>query len=371
MIYLIGLTIACFLFILILLKKEKRSPDYVLLAWICLMIVHLSLFYTLYSGILYRYPHVLGFMLPLPILHGVFLYFYAKELTGSSVLKIETIFLHLLPFLLLIVLAFPFFMLPPHEKVEVFQAKGKGFEWYTTTKMILILVSGFAYSFATILELKKYRKRLLSNFSNSDKRMLRWLEYLTIGLGGIWLLTAFFGDNIIFAGVVVFVVFIGFFGINQVPVFYSNLSVTSFGDGTLNETDQNRDSTIQEKYAKTGLKDEETPEIMERLEELMKAEKPFKKSDLTLADLANFLGIPANQLSQVINSISGKTFYHYINSYRIKEFLHMSTLPENRKFTFLALAYDCGFNSKTTFNKYFKLHTGKTPSEYLEPTLMK
>ncbi|NQY11810.1 MAG: AraC family transcriptional regulator [Flavobacteriales bacterium] len=35
-----------------------------------------------------------------------------------------------------------------------------------------------------------------------------------------------------------------------------------------------------------------------------------------------------------------------------------------KKLTLLALALECGFNSKTTFNTFFKKATGQTPSEY-------
>ncbi|MDX2247925.1 MAG: helix-turn-helix domain-containing protein [Bacteroidia bacterium] len=44
--------------------------------------------------------------------------------------------------------------------------------------------------------------------------------------------------------------------------------------------------------------------------------------------------------------------------------MRLFSQTENQVYTILAIAYDCGFNSKSTFNKYFKLYTGKTPSEY-------
>ena len=45
--------------------------------------------------------------------------------------------------------------------------------------------------------------------------MLRWLEYLAAGLAVIWLLSAFFNDQVVFGGVVLFVLFIGFFGLDS------------------------------------------------------------------------------------------------------------------------------------------------------------
>ncbi|HTF82072.1 MAG TPA: hypothetical protein VL947_10115, partial [Cytophagales bacterium] len=191
------------------------------MAWLFTLGIHLALYYLLYTGLSYKYPHTLGILLPLPILNGVFLYFYAVELMGNIRLNAKAITIHLLPFLLLIGLAVPFYMLSAREKVQVFQSGGSGFEWYSQLQLPLILISGFGYSLATVWQIYLHRKRIFNNFSNIEKIMLRWLEYLAIGMGMIWLLSVFFEDQIIFGGVVLFVLFIGLFGINQVPLIYS------------------------------------------------------------------------------------------------------------------------------------------------------
>ena len=64
------------------------------------------------------------------------------------------------------------------------------------------------------------------------------------------------------------------------------------------------------------------------------------------------------------NEMEGKNFYNFINSLRIKEFIKIASLPENKKYTMISLAYDCGFSTKSTFNKHFKLQTGKTPTQF-------
>jgi len=376
MIYLFGLSVAFFLFALILIKKHKSSPDYILLVWIGVIVIHMFLFYLDYRQVSYQYPHLLGVSLPIPVLHGVLLYFYTVALIRKETqITFKKILPHLIPFVGLTLLAIPFYQLTGEEKIEVYRQAGRGFEWYMITQNFVFMVFGFAYSLLSILEIRKCRRRLLDNLSNVDKKMLPWLEYLAIGLAIIWLVSAFFSDEIVFGAVVLFVLFIGFFGINQYPVFYSvmepkeSASASNVKPGLPSKDILTEDSDDSiEKYSKSKLRDDEASTVMDQLERIMANQKPFTNAELTLNELANSINVTPNHLSQVINTLSGKTFYHYVNTYRIGEFLKLSSLPENRKFTYQGLAQQCGFNSKTTFNKYFKLQTGKTPSEYFGVT---
>ena len=68
----------------------------------------------------------------------------------------------------------------------------------------------------------------------------------------------------------------------------------------------------------------------------------------------------------MLNEKHGKNFFTFINEYRVKEVISRFEDPKNDNFTILAIAFDSGFNSKTTFNTIFKNLTGITPSEYRE-----
>ena len=98
----------------------------------------------------------------------------------------------------------------------------------------------------------------------------------------------------------------------------------------------------------------------------MLEKKLYENLELSLNDLANQLQVHPNVLSQVINMQEGMTFFDYINFHRVEAFKKMVKQPENQKFTLLGLAYDAGFNSKTSFNRNFKKATGFAPSDYLK-----
>ena len=97
----------------------------------------------------------------------------------------------------------------------------------------------------------------------------------------------------------------------------------------------------------------------------MLSERLYREPELTLAQLAACLDIHPNYLSQVINEREEVSFYDYVNGLRIEEFKRRAVLPENQKYTLLAVAFECGFNSKSAFNRCFKKATGLSPTEYV------
>jgi AraC-like DNA-binding protein len=99
-------------------------------------------------------------------------------------------------------------------------------------------------------------------------------------------------------------------------------------------------------------------------------DKPFLNPELKLSDLASALSTNINILSAVINTAFAKNFNDFVNDYRIEEFKNQIQLADNQHLTMLAVAFDCGFNSKTTFNRAFKKTTGKSPKEWLVSDLV-
>jgi AraC-like DNA-binding protein len=96
----------------------------------------------------------------------------------------------------------------------------------------------------------------------------------------------------------------------------------------------------------------------------MEQEKLYQQEALSIKDLADHLGQPPYLVSQAINAALGKTFFDLVNEYRVQEVIRLLGEPSYEQYTLLAIAYEAGFNSKTTFNTVFKKATGLTPSQY-------
>ena len=96
----------------------------------------------------------------------------------------------------------------------------------------------------------------------------------------------------------------------------------------------------------------------------MKKEKPYYAPELTISELANQVKMPINLLSQTINENLNVHFLDFINGYRVEDVKGKLADPQLSHYTILAIAFESGFNAKSTFYTVFKKHAGVTPSEY-------
>jgi len=364
MLYLGGVGLSLFLTLLLLSKRHKTVPDYLLAVWLGVITLHLLLFYFVRNQL---YPWLLGFDIPIPLLHGPLLYAYTASLT-SRMPSGKIMMLHFVPPAAIFVYTLPFLILPATQKIYVYEHHGAGYETFNFVKDLLVMTSGVFYIILSSVVLKKHRSSIVNEFSNTERINLEWLQYLIYWIGAIWIFVIVGNDTLVFGAAVLFVAFIGFFGIRQVGIFHSTVNPSS-SSSPMKPSEVEHPEQVPElekrKYQKSGLSPTDAQQLHTALTQLMIHEKPFRESELSLSDLATRLHTQSNYLSQVINEREGKNFYDYINTLRMEEFLRIAAAPESRRYTLLALAQECGFNSKSSFNRYCKKITGKLPSEVI------
>lgn len=382
MLYLAAIVLAFFLSFLLLTKKNKTSADYLLFAWLAITGFHLLTYYLMSNGQYENYPGIIALGFPLPLVQGPFLYLYTIRQTSPAAFHPKHL-LHFLPVIISYLLFAEFFLLTADQKTEVFRNKGDGYETVMAINLYAVYLSGIVYVILTLARLSIYRKQMVQTFSNTDKINFNWLLYLVLWVAAVWIAVLFIQDDrFIFGAAALFVLWLGYFGIRQVQVFTRPLSkihyVTDAQTSVPNQagsppalssvtTESNKiiDTFTYTKYQRSSLTKEEAGMIHKQLLQLMHTEKPFTDPDLTLNDLAGKLSVNPNHLSQVINTKEAKSFYDLVNENRVEEFIRLSKQSGSQQYTLLGLAFDCGFNSKASFNRNFKKYTGMTPSEYL------
>jgi AraC-like DNA-binding protein len=407
----IGIGINLLLILLLASKKGKALADRILLVWLVLICCHLSLFALTLQPITTNNVHwLLGTGIPFPLLHGPMLYLYTAAMTNMLPSKRKFLLIHFLPAIIAVLFFLPVFLKSADEKLAFIASNGKGYQTANLVRIILLQVSGFVYVLWSLWLLRKHKHNISREFSYEERINLNWLRYFIYSLAAIWIIIVLTrSDYYIFVGTVVFIIFLGYFGIRQVGIFTpaslykANKEVETeqqasiYSIETSNKFDfveqqperiiaeppepsvssdeteipievEETKPTQRKKYASSGVTEEMSNDIHQRLTQFMTTEKLFTEPELSLSMLAEKINVHSNYLSQVINEKEGKTFFEYVNSLRVEEFKRLAALPENKQFTIMSLAYDCGFNSKSSFNKNFKKVADQSPSEYLAST---
>ena len=327
--------LALFCAIVMLLKKNKHISDYYLTTW--LLVLSLFIFSNLNYAPVFA---TIGWLLS--SLHGVFLFLYIKNITLNSRFQPKDL-LHFIP---PAAVALPVFFIDDYVFTQLFQ--------------VLNLLIFLIYMILSILMVRRYRYKVKEIYSKVEYADLSWLIILTGGL-------LFFVLNIIvkklYSGypgeqieIVALFVFI------NITVLKAMLQAAIFIKQPT-ETD-NVPEEHKVAYTNYGLKGPEAEILSGRLRKYMEQEKPHLNPALSLKDFALAMDTYPHYITQVLNTIFNQNFYDFVNHYRIEEAERQLADPSKKNLTILAIAFDCGFNSKATFNRVFKEKKGITPSEY-------
>jgi AraC-like DNA-binding protein len=373
LIFFIGAIQAFFWVLLILNKRSKRSPDYILATWLFVIGVNIFLVYLHYTDFNYRWwPYHMGINAGIPAMHGPFLLLYIQFQQG----KFENLklfhALHLVPAFIIYLTLLPQFLMPKEELIYWIENIAPLGEPKLHIIGFVNSVTGVVYIVWSWIELRRHRRKVNQYFSYTQDVSLSWLRNLIAGLAIIWLtvlfsqfvfwvlsdaLHEFFtSDQAIFFVASLFVFFIGYYGIQQGVIFSTPSLVPEAISNSLDE---------KAKYERSGLKREKAEELARKVAQFMEVEKPYLESRLALNQLADRMGVPKNHLSQVVNDQLNSNFYEFINRYRVEEFKRRIRTGDKKNLTILGHAYDSGFSSKSAFNDIFKKLEGVTPSDFV------
>lgn len=370
---LIGAFEGLFLAALLLMKRRRTISDTILAAYFLLFAANIFLSYmeayNRHNG--FPYPGFLFTAPPLLLLHGPLLWLYVKSLTDQY-FKLKPVYLiNLIPFVLMVLQqAFMAYSLPAPVRIEyTINEEFKNSLSYPFF-LTLIAISPIFYFYLGIRLIRDYEKRIVGYFSQTARIDLKWLYFIIISWISLSLLInsffivdlfhpiAPFGlmQYISFLIASVYVIFIGFNGLRQENVFLTRTIAID-----LEKTLEPRHEAMPAKPMKDSEK-----EFVRLLLKHMGEQKPYLQPEITLKALSDELQVSSEYLSGVINADLNMSFFDFINHYRIEEFKKQCHDEKNKHLSIIGMAFNCGFNSKATFNRVFKKATGLTPSKYMQ-----
>ncbi len=350
-------------FILIVIKRNKNANIFLAIFIIIHSVSFLPVF--LAGNHFFKIAYWLTFFtFPANSLTGVFIYYYALFMTGrADKLNKNDIIHFIFGIVFIIVNAFSY-----------------DFTGYTTDSIFVFImiqlgiINSLVYTVLSYFKIKEYSKDIKNYTSNIERIDISWLNkiiYFSI-LSTIvfvicyWLfLSVFLLVYVVSIDILVFIAILfilAYYIVNQPEIRKENVEMYSI----LNDLNKKHCNTIVKRYVTIHLDKQTQESYLKSLDEYMEKYKPYLNERITIKNISEGINLPYYHLSIIINNLLKKNFCDLINEYRIREVMNILNESKDEPVNILTIAFKCGFNSKSTFNRVFKNKTGTTPSKYKE-----
>ena len=345
-------------------NRPNERQNIFLKGLLLLFLIHLAGELFIYSGAYVYAPALAGAQFPFRVLLGPGLYFYAhatmspdkkisKRLWALTLSGPMLVLLAMLPFI---------FMISPAEKLALADPSTRDPELWKIA-VFTCLSTTFVFILFTVLFLimalklhNSHRQQLLERFSDIEQRSVEWFRPVLLIWGTVWLMYAvefslsalgwfWFGSGIVLPILEVF----------ALAIFIQK----ALSQKVLNESEKGVPRASQSRAAL--LSTERMQLIASKLEHAMKEDKLFLQDNLSLNKLSESISETENHISETLSQFLHTKFFQFVNSFRIEE---AKRALQDRDKLITSIAFDVGFNSKSTFNTAFKKIVGDSPSAY-------
>ncbi len=317
---------------------------------------------------------------------GPAIFFYTQSLLNPAFRFTKTAFLHLIPGVFYLIYIFGMFVYDVFfiQKLYFYEnGMDKDFDaWY----QYLGFVSMGFYFILSIKYYNSYRKLIVQITSNADAVLFTWIRNYLFAFLGMLLLKIFteifftifpeytnyvggWWFYLLFSLILYYIAVTGYANAVQTKIGFQ-LSVFDKKQVILLDQNENFSSSKTDTIAieNDTYKETNFPEIdnwKSKIHTLIKDGNLYQNPELSLSEISKKLQTNTSVVSKAINQGFELNFNDFINNYRVEAVKQLFAKNEHKKSTLLGIAFDCGFNSKATFNRAFKKNTGFTPKEFL------
>ncbi|MFC2186589.1 helix-turn-helix domain-containing protein [Fulvivirgaceae bacterium LMO-SS25] len=325
-----------------------------------------------YRDILFYIPFQQLFLFP-PVL-----YFYFKALLEPSYRFQKKDYLHFLPALIYLLYSIGIFLT---DKVfleqNYFYEDGKDKD-FAFSYQLAGFISFFIYLILSLRTYQKYKSNIYNTYSYADSLILKWAQRFLLAFLLLIIIRVLlfilnpewdeFGRKfwyyMLFSALFNYISIKGYVSAIRSTISYGRL----FHNKPAEEVEKTDDTALANPDSKSfeQMDPQDLSHWKDKIEKLMLEEQFYSNPELSTFLIAQKLETHPKRISQVVNQAFQMNFNEYINSYRIQAVIEQIEKGEHINKTLLGIATDCGFNSKSTFNRAFKKHISMSPKEYIE-----
>ena len=325
-------------------------------------------------------------------LEPLFIYLVCRvSLTEQKTLQKSDLIHGVFPAFYLAFLYFAYFSKSTDQQYSLIEQNTLFLQGSFPTVFLLGKALSLGYLFYALALIVKQQKVLQDHCSDSEQTEIVWLFVLVgaflariFATTSVYIFNGIFSNQSISDTIVIFSIYLHLASVTTVIYcrlrFISCLSLSSYHQAAaqvLPNSAANRaipEETITEQGGQEPPVPEQKPaeEVIDippdayrlQLQSYMEKEKPYRKSKLSLRELADLIGVSPRTLSSVINRDFGLNFFEFINKFRIDEAKKLLTEHTTKEMSITEVYLSVGFNSRSVFNKFFLQSTERTPSTY-------
>lgn len=346
------------------ISRPKQGQSICLAGLLGLLLIHILGELFIYSGAYQYAPALAGAHLPIRMLLGPALYFFAfATMSPEKALPTKVYLMALLGPLVVILGMLPFiFGITAEEKLALANPVTRDPDLWKIAlftclfSMLAFIVFTGLYLAAAFRLQTQHRLQLMERFSDIEKRSMDWFKVILILWGSVWLaFTLDFGLG-----------FLGWkwFGDGIVLPIFEALVLMIFCHFALRQkvlSDADKGSPKLNITRITSLASDKMEQIAQKLKDAMIKDELFLEDDLSLKRLSDAISVSENHISETLSQCLETNFFQFVNNYRVEQAMFLLT-TSNKNVS--EIAFEVGFNSKSTFNTAFKKAAGATPTMY-------
>lgn len=226
--------------------------------------------------------------------------------------------------------------------------------------LLIFSTSGAVYLLTVLRMLRTHLAGLKALFSNIEDRTLSWLRWILLMLAAAWLIDL--ADTL--CGVVLGRALLNDLTADLIEAAWVYpLTFMALRQRWTLRPEAKTGAAVADtrRYARSALSPDGMERIASKLETAMRDGRLYRNAGLTLVDLQAAIRTPSNHISQTLNVFLGRTFFDFVNGWRIRE---ACGLLETTDLSILEISDDVGFHSRSTFNAAFRKLQGVAPSAY-------